>query len=115
MPSTVEECIHILEGAFWRRYNANPEIQAKLKGKNRIVQLEFLDVPGYAFHFEDGKLARIEPGHASHPDVVLSTTKHDFLAIFNKEISPAQAYFQRKVKVKATLRDLLFAKSLLGW
>lgn len=114
MYSTVEECVKRMEAGFWRRYNANPDLQRKLAGKNRVIQLALADHAGYVFHVQDGKLSDIAQGDHPKPDIVVATTSKDLLAVFNGELKAMQAYLTGRVKVKAAFSDILFAKSLLG-
>lgn len=112
--TTVAECVKRMEEAFWTRYNGNPDIQRKLAGKSRLIQLVVPDDENYVFDFRDGKLQAIQPGTAPKPDVIVTVHKADLLAIFNKELKAMQAYLTGKVKVKASFGDILFAKSLIG-
>lgn len=114
MYTTVEECVQRMEAGFWRRYNASPELQQKLAGKSRVIQLALADHDGYVFHIVDGKLKEVSAGAHPHPDIVVSTTKADLLAVFNGQLKAMQAYLTGRVKVKAAFSDILFAKSLLG-
>jgi putative sterol carrier protein len=101
--------------AFWRRYEANPEIQRKLAGKSRVIQVKLTDGEGWIFNVGDGKLQEAEKGHSDKPDVIITVSREDLFAMFNKELKPLQAYMSGRVKVKASFRDIFFAKSLLGW
>lgn len=112
--TTVEECVKRMEEGFWNRYNTNPDLRAKLAGKERVIQLALTDGHGYWFHIKEGKLAEVQHGIHPRPDATVSVSKHDLVALFNKEIAPMQAYMSGRVRVKAGLTDMLFAKSLLG-
>lgn len=114
MITTVEEAVKRMEAGFWRRYHANPDLQKKLEGKERVIQLALTDGHGYWFHIVDGKLAEIQHGMHARPDATVTVSKHDLLAIFNGQLKPMQAYLTGKVRVKASFSDLLFAKSLIG-
>jgi putative sterol carrier protein len=112
--TTVEEAVKRMEAGFWRRYHANPELQKKLAGKSRVIQLAVPDAESYWFHIHDGKLHEIQQGAHPKPDATVTATKKDLLAVFNGELKAMQAYLTGKVKVKASFSDLLFAKSLIG-
>lgn len=112
--TTVEECVKRMEESFWRRYNANPDLRAKLAGKDRVIQLALTDGHGYYFHIKDGKLAEIQHGNHAKPDATVSVSKHDLLAVFNGELKAMQAYLTGRVRVRASLSDMLFARSLIG-
>lgn len=116
MITTVDEAVKRLEAAFWRRYNARPELQEKLGGKTRVLQLSLTDRSdeNHWFHLVDGKLEKTERGTHPKPDALVTCTSADLFAIFNGELKPIQAYLTKRIKVKASLTDLLFAKSLFG-
>jgi putative sterol carrier protein len=114
MITTVEEAVKRMEAGFWRRYDANPDLRRKLAGKDRVIQLALTDGHGYWFHVLDGRLAEVQHGMHPKPDAVVTVSKHDLLAIFNGELKAMHAYLTGRVRVKASLSDLLFAKSLLG-
>lgn len=112
--TTVEECVKRMEAGFWRRYNANPDLQKRLAGKTRVIQLALTDGHGWWFHIVDGRLAEIQHGLHPRPDATVAVSKHDLLSVFNGELKPMQAYLTGRVRVKASLGDVLFAKSLFG-
>lgn len=114
MVASVEEAVKRMEAGFWRRYNANPDLQRKLAGKTRVIQLHVPDDDSYWFHVADGKLDDVQPGMHENPDVVVTTKRADLFAIFNGELKAMHAYLTGRVKVKASFGDILFAKSLLG-
>lgn len=116
MVQSVEEAVKRIEAGFWRRYNARPELQEKLRGKTRILQLNISDAAdeNHWFHLVDGKLEKVERGTHPKPDASVTTSTADLFAIFNGELKPVQAYLTKRIKVKAGFGDLLFAKSLFG-
>lgn len=114
MITTVEEAVKRMEAGFWRRYHANPDLQRKLAGKSRVIQLAVPDDAGWWFHIMDGKLHEVQKGDHPRPDAVVTVHKPDLLAVFNGEMKAMQAYLTGRVKVKASFSDLLFAKSLIG-
>lgn len=115
MVANVDDAVKRIEAAFWRRYHANPDLRERLKGKHRVVQLDLTDGDGRVFHIVDGKIDRVETTRHPHPDVVIALTSHDLLALFRGDLKPMQAYLSKRIRVRASFADLLFAKSLLGW
>ncbi len=116
MVATVDEAVKRVEAAFWRRYNARPEMQEKLAGKDRVLQLSFTDAPAenHWFHLVDGKLGEVQKATHPKPDATVTTSTKDLFAILNGETKALQAYMMGRVKVKASFADLFFAKSLFG-
>lgn len=114
MYTTVEECVERMQAGFWRRYNASVDLQRRLAGKDRVIQLALSDAESYVFLVKDGKLEQVQKGTHERPDIVVSTASRDLLAVFNGELKAMQAYLSGRVRVKAAFSDILFAKSLLG-
>ena len=82
---TVEQAVKRMEAGFWRRYHANPDLQRKLLGKTRVIQLSVPDDTSYWFHIDDGKLAAVQSGTHPNPDAIVTASKRDLLAVFNGE------------------------------
>lgn len=113
--TSMDQVLKRFEAGFWRRYNADPDLQKKLAGKDRMIQLDLVDGPGYLVHIVDGRLTEMREGRDEKAPVVITAKAEDLYAILNKEIGALQAYLTKRVRVKASFGDILFAKSLLGW
>lgn len=112
---TEEQAVERIEAAFWRRYEASPDLQKKLAGKDRVIVLDVPDGKPHTIQIVDGKIAKVEPTRHPKPDVSIIVNRADLFAMFNGELKAMQAYMSGRVKVKAGFRDILFAKSLIGW
>lgn len=113
--TSMDQVLKRFEAGFWRRYNADPDLQKKLAGKDRMIQIDLIDGPGYLVHIVDGRLTETKEGRDPKAPVVITAKAEDLYAILNKELSAFQAYMTKRVRVKASFADILFAKSLLGW
>jgi putative sterol carrier protein len=90
----------------------NPEY---VKGINAQLQFDLSGEGGgqWVVAIADGKLTT-EPGTAPNPNVTVSTSANDYLAIINGELNPMNAFMQGKVKVKGDMALVMKLQSLFG-
>ncbi|MHB8585858.1 MAG: SCP2 sterol-binding domain-containing protein [Thermoplasmatota archaeon] len=110
----LEQVFHRIETAYHERYPTNEKLRKAVKGKTRKIHVKITDGRDAGFVIENEKLHRVEPHGLGKPDIVLEASTHDILALFNKELAPLEAFLRKKVKVHASMSDLLLAKSFLG-
>jgi len=111
---SIADLVKAIEGAFWRRYDANEAFRTALKGKDRAIHLNVKDGPSWRILVKDGRIVETGEGAPSVPDVVMTGTTEDILLVANGKLHPLRAYLERKVHVKAPLRDILLVKSFLS-
>lgn len=107
-------CLDRIEQGFRRKWENDADFRDSLEGKDRDIVIDLTDLGAWSLRVRDGKLQEIEEGGIEDPDVRLRSKAEDFLAIFDGELSPLEAYMKKKVKVKAGLRDILLVKSFMG-
>ncbi|MDY6985591.1 MAG: SCP2 sterol-binding domain-containing protein [Candidatus Thermoplasmatota archaeon] len=83
---------------------------ADLKGFDRVVLLK-IGEDELCFNVENSDVKRIE---SEEPDIVIEMSSETFRALANGELSPLRAYALKKVKVKASLKDIMLLKKFLG-
>lgn len=100
------------------RFNAKSDSDEKLRGTldgiTRKVQVEISDEADYHFQLADCKIAGLESGAVEAPDVRISTDSATLSALMSKSLSPFKAYATGKLKVKASLTDLMMLRSFLS-
>jgi putative sterol carrier protein len=109
-----EQVYHRILAAYHERYPVNEKLRKAVHGKTRKVLVRITDGKDAGFVIENDKLHRVEPRGLGKPDITLETSTADLLALFNRELSPVEAYFKKRVKVHASMSDLLLARSFLG-
>lgn len=108
------DCLDRLEAGFFRKWENDAEFRDSLEGKDRDILIDITDVGAWTLVVRDGKLEAIEESKPEDPDVRLTSRSEDFLAVFEGDLSPLKAYVQKKIKVKAGIRDILLVKSFMG-
>lgn len=83
---------------------------ADLNGFDRVVLLK-IGEDELCFKVENSYVKRVE---SEKPDITIEMSNETFRALANGELSPLRAYALKKVKVKASLKDIMLLKKLLG-
>jgi putative sterol carrier protein len=110
----MEEILRNLVNELNDRLKTDTKLQESLKDKKRTVQIELTDKESYNFLFEDCEVKNFNVGTVDKPDIKIITDSETLTGILNQEINPMKAYVSKKLKVKASLMDLLTVKSLLS-
>jgi putative sterol carrier protein len=105
-----EELKSLLEGAIGK-FNAkaaeDPKLAEELEGVERKVMVDVTDGPKYNFKIENKRMTPILDGAIDAPDVTLSGDMATMLGLLKKEIKPMKAFALKKIRVKASLEDLM--------
>jgi predicted lipid carrier protein YhbT len=80
----------------------------------RSLEVVFADL-GVSYHstLEQGELRAVEQGSLARPDVRLTANSDDLLALANGDLPLGAAYADGRVKVEASMLDLLRLRALL--
>ena len=110
----MEETLRNLVDEMNERLKKDPKMQESLKDKRRTVEIEITDDQSYNFLFDGSEVKDFTVGSLEEADIKITTDKETLTGILNQEINPMKAYVSKKLKVKASLMDLLAVKNLLG-
>jgi putative sterol carrier protein len=80
-----------------------------LTGFDRTVLLKIGD-SDICLRIENSDIIRAE---AEKPDITIEMSEQTFRALASGELSPLKAYALRKVRVKASMSDMMFLTKLL--
>lgn len=110
----VEDSLQRLEDGFQRRWDNKPDFRSSLKGKDRDILIDLRETGTWWLEVRDGYLEEIHEGNLEDPDVSIRADAEDYLAVFDGDLGPLEAYMKQKIKVSAGLRDMMLVKSFLG-
>jgi len=104
--NSLEEVFENVETGF------SPE---KAEGVNAIFQFNVTGERGgqYWAHIHDQQI-EVERGEHASPDMIMTASDEDFLALFNGELNPMMAFMQGKIKVKGEMALAMKLQMMLG-
>ena len=86
----------------------DPKVAKDFSRWNKTMQYHFTDTGEYyLIRFVDGQPQPPVPEQVPKPDIQYQMDSDTFLAITRKEITGLKAYQQKRVKLKASMPDIL--------
>jgi len=87
---------------------AHEKVAKSFSSWNKIMQYHFTDTDEYYYiRFTDGTAEPVVKGKHEKPDIQYEMSTETFFAIAGKEITGMKAYQQKKVKLKASMPDMM--------
>jgi len=103
----VKDLIERAVAKFNARVQADEKLQQELEGVERTVLLDLKDGTKFHFQLKDQKIGPVAEGPVEAPDVTILSDPSALTALLNKEMGPMKAYATGKLKIKASLEDVL--------
>lgn len=104
--SSLEQIFENVETGF------NPE---KAEGVNAVYQFNVSgDKGGQYWARIENQQIEVQRGEHPSPDMIMTATDEDFLALFNGDLNPMMAFMQGKVRVKGEMALALKLQTILG-
>jgi putative sterol carrier protein len=94
-------------GKFNAKAREDPKLSGELEGIDRKVLVECSDGPRYNFRIENKQMTPLVDGEIADPDVRIKSDSASLLALLKGELKPMKAMALGKVKIKASLEDLM--------
>jgi putative sterol carrier protein len=111
--ATIEECRAALD-KLAERISAGREGDRKPPSLDRSLSCYLTDLDaGFGGRLVGGELREITEGHDPTAKIKLSSTSDDLVALTNGELSFASAWASGRVKVDASVFDLLKLRAML--
>lgn len=92
---------------FNERAERDEKLRRELEGIERKVLVDLKDGPKYHFVLKDKQIGPVGDGAIDAPDVTILSDSATLGAVLRKEMGPMKAYATQKLKVKASLDDVL--------
>ncbi len=90
---------------FNERAAGDERLASELRGMERTVVIRLEDA-AYHFMIKDGRATELEDGDTD-ADIEIITDSETLKALFNREMGPMKALATKKLRVKASLQDML--------
>ena len=103
----MRELIEQAVAKFNARAQADEKLQRELEGVERTVLLDLKDGTKFHFQLKDRRIGPVADGPAEAPDVTILSDPATLTALLTKEMGPMKAYATGKLKIKASLEDVL--------
>lgn len=108
---TKEELLKILDEQ--RKKYTHEKVATSFKKWNKTIQYHFTDIDEYyTFKLVNGQPGPIVEGKIENPDIEYAMSTETFISLVKKEISGFKLYQQKKIKVKASMPELLKLQKL---
>ncbi|MBN1628137.1 MAG: SCP2 sterol-binding domain-containing protein [Thermoleophilia bacterium] len=98
-----------------RRRFLDPRVASSFRGWNKTMQYSFTDTgEHFYFRFVDGAPEQVLRGKAEGAEIMYEMDTSTFFAITRRELSGLKAYQQKRVKLRASLPDMLKLQKIEG-
>lgn len=92
---------------FNEKAQTDAKLQKELEGVERTVLIDLKDGPKYSFVLKDKRIGDVAEAPIDGPDITIISDTSTLAALLNKEMGPMKAYATQKLKIKASLEDVL--------
>jgi len=96
-----------------RKKYTHKDVVRHFKGWNKTLQYYFTDIDEYyVIELVDGNPKPVVKEKLENPDIMYSMSTETFLALNRGEITGFKAYQRGKLKIKATMREIMKLQKL---
>lgn len=96
---------------FNERARNDARLREEIAGMDRTIQIEAGE-ESYHFRLRDGQISDLSRGRAPNPDVRVTADRATLLGLLRREIPPMKALATGRLKIKASLEDMLRLRKL---
>jgi len=109
----VKEIIMNAIEKFNEKCKTDEKLRNELKDVIRKVNIEITDDKNYCFVLKNAMISGFDEGNLENPDMTIISDRETIYGLMKKEISVFKAYATGKIKIKASLMDLLRLREFL--
>ncbi len=102
----VKELIENAMKAFNEKVKEDEKMAKELEGLERTVVIRLSDDGTYGFRVSNKEAKDLKEGDAEG-DIEILSDSQTIIGLFNKEIGPMKAMATKKLKINASLQDML--------
>ena len=111
--ASVEEVESVLEDLIDRLADVDDTTSALMPSRRTIeARCPDLDIVRFAL-WDKGRIHRLESLNGRRPDIRISVRSNDLLAMVHGELTFARAYASNRVRLDASMADLLRLRAVL--
>lgn len=109
----IREMIQGLMDRFNERAGDDQKFAEFWKDKVRRISIEFTDGETFGMTLRDGRLVDLDIRTEADPDIRIITTTECFRDLIGRRIHPMKALALRRLRVKASIEDMLAIRKML--
>lgn len=109
----LEQSLKDMIAKFNAKVKEDEKLQSALEGITRKVQIEITDGKSYNFLLENKEMKNFSEGIIGDANVRIITDSTTMIGIINKKISPIKAYATKRLRLKASISDVLKLQKFL--
>ena len=92
---------------FNEKAKTDVKLRSELEGIERKVLLDLKDGTMYNFLLKDAHVDGLNDGKVDSPDITIIADRGTLEALYKREIGPMKAIALQKLKVRASIEDML--------
>ncbi len=108
-----KEALEKLVNKFKKKIEEDQAVKKKIEDFQRDIQVDFDSGNNYNLSLENAEVSDIREGALEDSDITLATDVGTLDDLLEGEVGAMQAYASNKIKVDASLTDMLKFKELL--
>jgi len=101
-------------GKFKTKIAEDEKLKTELEGISRTLNIDICDKEGFSFVLDHADIKDFKRGKIEEADIIIEATEEDMVALFKGELKPMKAWATKRLKVKASLDDLMRLRKFLG-
>lgn len=114
METELESMLKKIVQDFNEKAKDDEKLKSTLGGVKRTVVIEIENSKTYSFSIENSQIVNFKDRALEEPDVKIISDAETVKKLITKELKPFKAYATGKVKIKASLSDLLALRRVLS-
>ena len=111
--SELEELLLGVVEKFKAKIAEDEALRKELSDITRTLYLEPEGKEGFSFKLDKGEITEFRKGGIAEPDIRISATEEDLIALFKGELKPMKAWATKRVEFKASIQDLMRLKKFI--
>jgi putative sterol carrier protein len=109
----IEAVLKDLIERFNKKALEDDKLRKELKDVTRKIEINISDQGSFNMLLKDVKLIDFSKGEADSPDIKVITDSETFDGLLSRKIGPMKALATKRLKIKASLEDMLRFRKLI--
>jgi len=108
----IEDFLREAIDKFNERTKTDEKLRGEVAGLNRTLQITLKEGKSMHFVITDGVIGELKEGAADNPEIVVESDEETLKMIYSGEMRAMKALALKKIKVHASLQDMLRIRKL---